>query len=180
LARRKLPFSLGKKWVYLAAAALAGLVLFLLYGLPYLSAPRLTKSQEQWREFSLDAPPGHPLEVVSHGYRMIRVYRREAPAGGGGQPRSVHIVEWEWKIAVKNKTRRDMEVFASYSLVDRDRLMVDVDSAIMQRPAPSGETVTIAHQTEMVLEDLPRVATGVWEIAWEEGRSASKVRRKGF
>jgi len=180
LARRKFPFSLGRKWVYLALLVIAGLVFFLLYGLPYLSAPRLSKSQQQWQEFSMDAPQGYPLEVVSHGYRMVRAYRREAPASARGPSRSIHIVEWEWKIAVKNKTNRDMEIFANYYLVDRDHLMVDVDSAILQKSAPSGETVAITHQTEMVYEDLPRVATGVWEISWEEGKSARKNRRKGF
>ena len=180
MARRKFPFSLGRKWVVLALAVLAGLVLFLRCGLPYLSAPRLSKSQEQWQEFSRDAPPGHPLEVVSHGYRMIRAYRREAPASARKSSGSIHVVEWEWKIAVKNKTNRDMEVFANYYLVDRDHLMVDVDSAILQNPAPSGETVVITHQTEMVYEDLPRVVTGVWEIFWEEGKAVQKVRRKGF
>jgi len=180
LARRKFPFSLGRIWVYLTLLVIAGLVFFLLYGLPYLSEPRLSKSQQQWQEFTLDAPPGHALEVVSHGYRMIRAYRREAPVRAQGPSRSINIVEWEWKIAVKNKTNRDMEIFANYYLVDRDHLMVDVDSAILQKPAPSGETVAITHQTEMVLEDLPRVATGVWEISWEEGKSAQKIRRKVF
>ena len=180
MARRKFPFSLGKKWVVLALVVFAGLVLFLLYGLPYLSAPRLSKSQEQWQEFSRDAPPGHPLEVVSHGYRMIRAYRRDTPASARGPSRSINVVEWEWKIAVKNETNRDMEVFANYYLVDRDHLMVDVDTAILQKPAPSGETVVITHQTEMVYEDLPRAVTGVWEIFWEEGKAVPKVRRKGF
>ena len=120
--------------MYLTLLVIAGLVFFLLYGLPYLSEPRLSKSQQQWQEFSQDAPQGYPLEVVSHGYRMIRAYRREAPASARGPSRNIHIVEWEWKIAVKNKTNRDMEIFANYYLVDRDHLMVDVDSAILQDP----------------------------------------------
>ena len=180
MARRKFPFSLGRKWVYLTLLVIAGLVFSLLYGLPYLSEPRLSKSQQQWQEFSQDAPQGYPLEVVSHGYRMIRAYRREAPASAQEKSRSVNVVEWEWKIAVKNQANRDMEVFVNYYLVDSDHLMVDLDSAILQKPAPSGETDAITHQTEMVYEDLPRVVAGVWEIFWEEGKSAQKIRRKGF
>ena len=181
MARRKFPFSLGRKWVYLVLPVIAGLVLFLLYGFPYFSAPRLSKAQQQWQEFSQDAPPGRPLEVVSHGYRMIRAYRREAPASTPrATSRSIQVVEWEWKIAVKNKTNLDMEVFANYYLADKDHLMVDMDSVVLQRPAPSGETVAIIHQTEMVYEDLPRVVTGVWEISWEEGKTLQKIRRKGF
>jgi hypothetical protein len=90
------------------------------------------------------------------------------------------LLEWEWKITVKNKSRRDQEVYADYALVDKERLMVDLDSTILQKPAPSGETVEITHQTEMFYEDLPRVATGVWEISWEEGKAVRHSRRKGF
>jgi hypothetical protein len=32
----------------------------------------------------------------------------------------------------------------------------------------------------MFYEDLPRVATGVWEISWEEGKKVRHSRRKGF
>jgi len=180
LGRRKFPISLRRKWAYLALPVVAGLVLFLLYGLPNLLEPSLSKSAQQWREFSGDSPPGHPLEVVSHGYRMIKAYRRETPAGSRGGAQIVQILEWEWKVAVKNKTWRDMEIFVNYFLVDRDNLAVDADSILLKKPVPSGETVTFTHQTEMVYEELRRVADGVWEISWGEGNSSRKVRRQGF
>jgi hypothetical protein len=111
---------------------------------------------------------------------MIRAYRKEIQQPLGANPRTVDVAEWEWKIAVKNKSGRDLEVCAHYALVDKERLMVDLDSTILQKPVPSGETVEITHQTEMFYEDLPRVATGVWEISWEEGKAVQHSRRKGF
>jgi len=111
---------------------------------------------------------------------MTQAYRREAPSSSGGQSRSINVLEWEWKIVVKNKSWRDLEVYVQYALVDKERLMVDLDSTLLQKPAPSGETVEITHRTEMFYEDLPRVATGVWEISWEEGKTVRHSRRKGF
>ncbi len=180
LARKRLPFPLRRKWMYLILIGLLCLVLFLVFGLPRLLGPSLSRSQQEWKEFTKDDPHGYPLEVVSHGFRMIQAYRREVPPSSAGQSRSINVLEWEWKIAVKNKSWRDLEVYVQYALVDKERLMVDLDSTILQRPAPSGETVEITHQTEMLYQDLPRVATGVWEISWQEGKTVRHSRRKGF
>jgi hypothetical protein len=180
LARKRFSFPLGRKWIYLILAGLLCLALFLVFGLPRLLAPSLSKSQQEWREFTSDDPQGYPLEVVSHGFRMTRAYRREVPSSSASQPRSINVLEWEWKIAVKNKSWRDLEVYVQYALVDKERLMVDLDSTILQKPAPSGETVEITHQTEMLYQDLPRVATGAWEISWQEGKAVRHSRRKGF
>jgi hypothetical protein len=180
VARKGFRLTLGRKWLYLILSGLLCLVLFLVLGLPRLLGPSLSKSQQEWRGFTGDDPHGYPLEVVSHGFRMIRAYRRETPSPSAGQARSINVLEWEWKITVKNKSRRDQEVYAHYALVDKERLMVDLDSTILQKPAPSGETVEITHQTEMFYEDLPRVATGVWEISWGEGKAVRHSRRKGF
>ena len=180
MARKGFRLRLRRKWLYLILIGLLCLVLFLVFGLPRLLGPSLSKSQQEWREFTKDDPQGYPLEVVSHGFRMTRAYRREAPPASAGQSRSINVLEWEWKIVVKNKSWRDLEVYAHYALVDKERLMVDLDSTILQKPAPSRETVEITHQTEMLYDDLPRVATGVWEISWEEGKAVRHSRRKGF
>jgi len=180
LARKGVRLPLGKKWIYLILAGFLCLVLFLVFGLPLLLGPSLSKSQQEWQKFTKDDPHGYPLEVVSHGFRMIQAYRREVPPSSPGQSKSINVLEWEWKIAVKNKSWRDLEVYVQYALVDKERLMVDLDSTILQRPAPSGETVEITHQTEMLYQDLPRIATGVWEISWQEGKTVRHSRRKEF
>ena len=180
MARKGFQILRERRWFYPILAGASCLVLLLFFGLPHLLGPGLSKSQREWREFAGDDPKGYPLEVVSHGYRMIRAYRKEIQQPSGTNPRTIDAAEWEWKIAVKNKSSRDLEIYAHYTLVDQERLMVDLDSTILQKPVPSGETVEITHQSEMFYQDLPRVAAGVWEISWEEGKGLQKSRRKGF
>jgi hypothetical protein len=179
VVHRLRPFRKKRRWIYFGIAALSGLVLLGIFALPALLEPGLSDGQKQWKEFSGDGPPEHPLEVVSHGYRMIRAYRAEPKAAQGSQPRAT-LVEWEWKVVIKNKSGRDENVTVNYLLVDKENLPVDFDSLILPRSALAWETVTLQHKTEMIFEDLSRVATGVWEISWGGGRSPFKIKRKGF
>ncbi len=180
MVAKSLPFRIERKWIYIALIALSGIVLFLIFGLPPLLGPRLSDQHKQWIEFQGDDPKGYPLEVVSHGYRMIRAFRSEPQKAQGPQSRAANLVEWEWKVVIKNKSDRDEVVLVNYFLVDKDHLLVDVDYMISPKPAPAWETVTIQHKTEMVYEDLPRITTGVWEISWGEGKGFSQSRRKGY
>jgi hypothetical protein len=177
---RSLPFRIARKWLYIALIALSCIVLFLIFGLPLLLGPRLPDQQKQWKEFRGDDPKGYPLEVVTHGYRMVRAYRSEPQKAQGPRSRAANLVEWEWKVVIKNKSDRDENVYVNYLLVDKDHLLVDVDYMISSKPAPAWETVTIQHKTEMVYEDLPRIATGVWEISWGGGKGSSQKRTRAF
>jgi len=168
------------KWEYLILISLPGLAIFWLFILPLITGPTLSRSQMEWKEFLGDDPKGYPLEVIRHGYRMIRAYRAEPQKKDGRQERGANLVEWEWYAEVKNKSNRDLEFYLNYSLVDKDHLLVDVDYLILKREAPAWETVTIEHKTEMPYEDLARVSTGVWEISWGEGKISHKNRRKGY
>jgi hypothetical protein len=181
LVARSLRFRKVRKWwLYIAVIALSCIVLFLVFGLPLLLGPRLSDQQKQWKEFRGDDPKGYPLEVVSHGYRMVRAYRSEPQKAQGPRSRAANLVEWEWKVVIKNKSDRDENVYVNYLLVDKDHLLVDVDYMISPKPAPAWETVTIQHKTEMVYEDLPRIATGVWEISRGGGKGSSPSRTKGY
>lgn len=177
---RGLPFRIKRKWLYIAILALSCIILFLIFGLPALLSPRLSDQQKQWKEFRGDDPKGYPLEVMSHGYRMVRAYRSEPQKAQKAQSRPSNLVEWEWKVVIKNKSDRDENVYVNYRLADKDHLLVDVDYMISPKPAPAWETVTIEHKTEMVYEDLPRIATGVWEISWGGGKGSSQKRTRGF
>jgi uncharacterized protein YcnI len=77
---------------------------------------------------------------------------------------------------MKNKSSRDEQIYVRYLLVDKERLPVDVDYRISPQPVAAWETVTVQHRTEMVYDDLPRIAEGVWEISW----GGSKKKRRGF
>ncbi len=166
-----------RKWLYSGIIGLSCVLLFLLFGLSYLLEPRLSDHQKQWKEFRADDPKGYPLEVVSHGYRMIRGYRSKPEKTQGIQP--ANLVEWEWKVVIKNKSNRDANIRVNYFLLDKDQFRVDVDYMISSKPAPAWETVTIQHKTEMVYEDLPRVVTGVWEISGDVEKSLLQKRRRG-
>ncbi len=169
---------LQTKWHYILLFSIPCLALFYLYFFPL--GPTLSKAQMEWKEFQGDDPKGYPLEVVSHGYRMIRAYQSKPQKKPSTESRKANLVEWEWYVTVKNKSNRDSEVYVSYSLVDKDRLPVDVDFLIAKKPILAWETVTFEHKTDMIYEDLPRVSTGVWEISRAEGKSSLKNRRKGF
>jgi hypothetical protein len=179
LVPRLLPIRKGRKWLYVGFIALPCILILLIFGLPALLGPRLSYSQKQWKEFHGDDPKGYPLEVVSHGYRMIRAYRSKPEKTQRTQSRSVNLVEWEWKVVIKNKSNRDENILVNYFLVDKDQLRVDVDYMISPKQAPAWETVTIQHKTEMVYEDLHRIATGVWEISGDVEKSLLQKRRRG-
>ena len=176
MSSKSLPFRIERRWLYIALVLLSCIGLFLIFGLPRFVGPRLSDQQKQWKEFQGDDLKGYPLEVVGHGYRLIRAYRSHPQKAQGPQSRAANLVEWEWRVVIKNKSNRDENVLVNYFLVDKDHLLVDVDYLISPKPAPAWETVTIQHKTEMVYEDLPRVTTGVWEISWE----SKKKRRDGF
>ncbi len=178
LARKRVTLRLERKWLLPGIVFLAGIAAFLIFGLPILLGPSLSTSQKEWKEFQGDDPKGFPLEVVRHGYRMIRVYRSEPQKAKGTRP--AHLVEWEWKVTIQNRSSRDVEFYVNYFLVDQDHLLVDVDYMISPQPAPARETVTIQRKTEMVYEDLHRVTTGVWEIGWGQEKPSLKRKRKGF
>ncbi len=165
-----------RKWIFLISGALACMIVFVLFGLPRITAPRLSKDQTQWREFRGDDPQGYPLEVLSHGFRMIQASRGEVKRTGKSPSRAAALVEWEWRVVIKNKSSRDEQVYVQYLLVDKERLPVDVDYRISPQPVAAWETVTVQHRTEMVYDDLPRIAEGVWEISW----GGSKKKRRGF
>ena len=180
MAARSLPFRIKRRWLYITLIVLSCIVLFLIFGLPPLLGPRLSEQQEQWKEFQGDDPKGYPLEVVSHGYRMVLAYRSEPKKVPGKEGPAATLVEWEWKVVIKNKSNRNENVLVNYFLVDKDHLLVDVDYMVSPKPAPAWETVTIQHKTQMVYQDLPRIDTGVWEISWGEGKAFSQKKTRKY
>ncbi len=162
-----LPFRIKRKYLYIGFTSLFCLVLFFIFVIPALLGPRISDSQKQWNEFRGDDPKNFPLEVVGHAYRMVRTYRTDS-----GKP----ILQWEWKVEIKNRSTRNEHVLVNYFLVDKDGLLVDVDYLISRRPAPGWETVIIGHKTEMAYEDLRRIFTGAWQVSWEGG----KKKRIGY
>lgn len=111
---------------------------------------------------------------------MIQAYRSEERMIWGKRFRSADLVSWEWFVEIRNKSWRDLETYIHYDLVDKDRLLVDVDYVIDKQTIPSGATVRLEHQSELLHVDAQRVVTGVWEISWSEARRSQKSRRKNY
>ena len=168
------------KWLKIGLVVFPILALFLILVLPRFFGPSLSRDQQKWREFSGDDPGGHSLQVIRHGYRMIQAYRSKERMIRGKHFRSADLVSWEWFVEIHNKSWRDLETYIHYDLVDKDRLLVDVDYVIDKQTIPSGATVRVEHQSEMLLVDAQRVVTGVWEISWSEARRSQKSRRKNY
>ena len=176
IASKRKHFRNKKKWFLVSGVVLACLALLIGFLVSRYWGPTLPAEQKQWKEFSGDDPGNHSLKVVSHGYRMSRVYESKTS--------DATLVEWEWAINIQNRTNRRIDVYVSYTLIDQARLPVDVDVVIAKQEIPPGETVTVQHETEMNSADIGRVAAGAWELSWQEdmksGRKAFRSKSKGF
>lgn len=172
LPSRYFPFVYRRNRLYISVAAAAGLATLLIFLILWLMGPRLSASQKQWKRFSGDDLHPYSLKVVSHGYRMVRVHKGEGRVMDGRRYSAADLVEWEWKVVLQNTSNYDLEVYVNYYLMDKDHLLVDIDSLIAQKPVPAGNTITVQRKTEMVYADIKRVVEGVWELSWTEDRSS--------
>jgi len=59
--------------------------------------------------------PNFPLEVVSDGYKMVRVFQNLMDN---------YIVEWAWRVTLKNKTMNEINFSLEYKLQDKDSFFV--------------------------------------------------------
>ena len=164
----------------IALGALVILALSSIFVLPLFFGPTLSSDQQKWREFPGDDPGGQSLQVIRHGYRMMEAYRSEGRESRGERFRPADLVSWEWFVEIRNKSWKDLETELRYYLVDREHLWVDVDYVVDKQTIPSGATVRVEHQSEMLYVDARRVVTGVWEISWIERGSSRKSQRSNY
>jgi hypothetical protein len=168
------------KWLKAGLLVLPPLALCLVFVLPRLFGPTLSGDQQEWRDFSGDDPGRYSLEVLRHGYRMIQAYRSEERMIWGERFRSADLVSWEWFVEIRNKSWKDLAPQVSYFLTDKDHLLVDIDYVVEKPSIPSGTTVRVEHQSEMLYTDAQRVVGGVWEISWREKGFSHKSRRINY
>lgn len=147
--------------------------------------PPLTDEQMQWHtdEICQEIGVGSTSFTVSlSGYKLIRAYETGARKTQTGTiiP-AKYMVEWGWKIVIKNngcKTAspadtpirgfRDCDkrclMFVKYFLVDKDGFTV-TESIEMKMIAP-GQTITIQTKgIDFEYNDLKRIAKGIWEVS---------------
>jgi hypothetical protein len=98
--------------------------------------------------------PLFPIEVISDGFKMIRVYQ-SGP--------DIRMVEWTWRVILKNKSSRPVEITFEYKLQDEDALLV-VSSKEYFRKIDPGETITIEKTEKHPYDTVKRVMNSNWYI----------------
>jgi hypothetical protein len=98
--------------------------------------------------------PLFPLEVLNDGFKMIRVYQ-DFPG--------TYLVEWTWRVLLKNKSSRPVEITFEYKLQDQDAFLVASSKEFFKKIA-AGETVIIEKTDRLPYETAQRVMNSNWYI----------------
>lgn len=98
--------------------------------------------------------PFFPLEVLNDGFKMIRVYQN-FPGD--------YLVEWSWRVLLKNKSARTVEITFEYKLQDQDAFLVASGKEFYKKIA-AGETVIIEKTDHLPYETVKRVMNSNWYI----------------
>jgi hypothetical protein len=91
-----------------------------------------------------------PLEVVSEGFKMIRVYQ-DFPDN--------YRVEWTWRIFLKNSSSSEVAFVLEYTLRDADDLLVASSKDTLRRIA-AGESVMVEKIDYLPHEQAKRAVSG--------------------
>jgi hypothetical protein len=98
--------------------------------------------------------PDWPLEVISDGYKMVRVYQNLP---------GVYLVEWVWQMTIKNTVAREVRFTLEYKLLDRDLFFV-ASSLAPARTIFPGQTVTVEKKDILPHEKIKKVENSNWYI----------------
>jgi hypothetical protein len=101
--------------------------------------------------------PFFPLEILSDGFKMINVYM-DFPGS--------YMVEWTWRVILRNKSSQVVVIDMEYKLQDQDALLV-VSSKEFSKKIAVGETVTIEKTDYLPFETAKRVKKSNWYIQFQ-------------
>lgn len=110
----------------------------------------------QFVDYQRDVPvkdPRSPLEVVSDGYKMVRIYK----------DMDSYRVEWSWRVTLRNKSAREALIALDYRLQDKDGLVVTVSQEASRRIA-AGQSVSLERTDSLPFEEAKRVTGSSWDI----------------
>jgi len=130
------------------------------------STPELNEEQTQWRLFKHDPPlswENSPYEVFEDGFKMIRVFKVEEEKLKTHTIPAHYMVEWGWKMKVKNKSKENHEVKIEYKLLDKDGFVVS-EIPFFSEYIAAGETKTFQKTFTISYKQLPRVEGRSWSI----------------
>ncbi|MCX5845595.1 MAG: hypothetical protein NTW12_04445 [Deltaproteobacteria bacterium] len=98
--------------------------------------------------------PDFPIEVISDGYKMVRVYQTLMDS---------YVVEWAWRVTLKNRTMNEVILSFDYKLLDKDSFLV-VSSREQSKKIAPGETLTLEKTDTLPYESAKRVTASTFYI----------------
>jgi hypothetical protein len=101
--------------------------------------------------------PNFPLEVITDGYKMVRVY----------QDLMEHeFVEWAWLVTVRNRTAREIAFSLEYKLQDDDSFLLASSREPSKKIAP-GETLTLEKRDSIPYGRAKRITASKVDIQFK-------------
>jgi len=98
--------------------------------------------------------PDFPIEVINDGYKMVRVYQTLMDN---------YVVEWAWRVTLKNRTMNEVTFSFDYKLLDKDSFLV-VSSREQSKKIAPGETLTLEKTDSLPYESAKRVTASTFYI----------------
>jgi hypothetical protein len=95
----------------------------------------------------------YPLEATSDGFKMVRIFR----------DMDEDMVEWMWRVTLRNKTTQEVVVTLDYHLQDEDALPVTTSQAVGWK-IPPGQTVSLEKTDFLPYAKAIRVTGSSWDI----------------
>lgn len=95
-----------------------------------------------------------PFEVFNDGFKMVRVYQNFP---------GIYQVEWAWRVVLKNRSSRTVEMTFEYKLQDQDAFLVASSKEFFKKIA-AGETVILEKTDHLPYETAKRVLNSNWYI----------------
>lgn len=97
--------------------------------------------------------PDYPLEATGDGFKMVRIFR----------DMDTDMVEWIWRVTLRNKTASDVVVTLDYRLQDDDALPVTTSQAVGWK-IPPGQTVSLEKTDFLPYAKAIQVTGSSWDI----------------
>ena len=98
--------------------------------------------------------PKFPLQVVSDGYRMLSVFENLMDN---------YIVEWVWRVTLRNKTMKEVIFSVEYRLHDKDSFLLASSQEQFKKIAP-GETLTMEKKDQLPYDKARQVTVRTLDI----------------
>ena len=128
-----------------------------------------TSEDTGWNIYTRDVKKGdpkYPFEVIEDGYKVSELSRTEGLKSRGAQRVGANMVEWRWKLTVKNKSRKDVRANVTYVLKDEGSRTVASDHSWGWQLVKPGETVTIQGTSTMDYDKAQTVVGSSWDISY--------------